>query len=184
MPCKHSDSIQSLAASLVVVSYLTAANAAMVLLTLFLSGSGPWTSIFWYTLSASSALPDLACRLSRELQAILQPLQSYQGPEKCLLKRSRPALLRVYEFKKTFLKVRYEDRGVMLLTLRCRIEGAWYSSTTATAGACMPQLLPLLPGGQECAQQHTLQKVLSRCARWAANCPASHSTSLSCWLAC
>ncbi len=64
------------------VSLLTAANAAIVLLTLFLSGNGPWTSIFWYTLSANSALPDLACRLSRELYAIRQPLQPYQGPEK------------------------------------------------------------------------------------------------------
>ncbi len=72
----------------------------------------------------------------------------------------------------------------MLLTLHCRIDGAWYSSTTATAGACMPQLLPLSPGGQECAQQHMLQKVPNKCARWGADCPASHSPSLSCKLAC
>ena len=69
----------SLAVSLEAVRYLTAANAAMVLLTLFLSGNGPWTSIFWYTLSANSALPDLACRFSRELYAIRQPLQSHQA---------------------------------------------------------------------------------------------------------
>ena len=49
------------------------------------------------------------------------------------------------------------------------------SSRTATAGACMPRLLLLLPGGQECARQRMLRRVLNVYARWAPGCPAAVS---------